>query len=269
MNAAPQIFLNYAREDRQKVEALYQQLSDAGFRSWMDTKNILGGEQWQRSIQHALQQSQFFLACLSVTSVTKRSYLRREFREALEKRQEMLDSDIYLIPVRLEECEIPEELREHQGVDLFKEDGWTRLVDALQVGMERRRVGSPQKPLPPERSTPHPESAPAETRTEVTHPGPVRGTQLSSSSPRQDTTQVPPAAEATAHASALRRILVERFDLEELRTLCFDLSIDYDALRGEGKEARARELIAYLQRRRQLDQLTSYIRQQRPDIQCS
>jgi len=30
----------------------------------MDIKNILPGEKWQRSIQHALQQSQFFLACL-------------------------------------------------------------------------------------------------------------------------------------------------------------------------------------------------------------
>jgi hypothetical protein len=243
VNAAAQIFLSYAREDRQKVESLYQQLSDAGFRPWMDTKDIFAGEKWQRSIQHALQQSQFFLACLSVTSVTKRSYLRREFREALEKRQEMLDSDIYLIPVRLEECEIPEELREHQGVDLFAEDGWTRLVKALQAGMERRGEGIPH------------------------HPGLVRGTQLGLSSPRQDTTQVPAAADAPAHASALRRMLVERFSLEELRSLCFDLSIDYDALGGEGKEARARELIAHLQRRRQLDQLTSYIRQHRPDIQ--
>ena len=267
MNATAQIFLSYAREDRQKVESLYQQLSDAGFRPWMDTKDILAGEKWQRSIQHALQQSQFFLACLSLTSVIKRSYLRREFREALEKRQEMLDSDIYLIPVRLEECEIPEELREHQGVDLFAEDGWTRLVEALQVGMERRGEGSQQKPLPHERPTPRPGSAPAGTQTEVTHPSPVRGTQTGSSSPRQDTTQVPPAADAPAHASALRRILVERFSLEELRTLCFDLSIDYDALGGEGKEARARELIAHLQRRRQLDQLTNYIRQHRPDIQ--
>ena len=132
MNATAQIFLSYAREDRQKVESLYQRLSDAGFRPWTDTKDILAGEKWQRSIQHALQQSQFFLACLSVTSVTKRNYLRREFREALEKRQEMLESDIYLIPVRLEECEIPEELREHQWVDLFAEDGWTRIVPTLR-----------------------------------------------------------------------------------------------------------------------------------------
>ena len=266
MNATPQIFLNYAREDRQKVESLYQQLSNAGFRPWMDTKNILGGEQWQRSIQHALQQSQFFLACLSVTSVSKRSYLRREMREALEKLQEMLDSDIYLIPVRLEECEIPEELREHQWVDLFAEDGYTRLVEALRVGMERRGEGIQQKPLPHERLAPRPGVAPAKTRTQITHPGTVRGAQLGSPSPPQDTTQSPPA-DATAHASALRRILVERFNLEELRTLCFDLSIDYDALRGEGKEALARELIVHLQRRLKLEQLTTYIRQHRPDIQ--
>jgi len=68
----------------------------------------------------------------ATAKVTKRSCLRREFREALEKRQEMLDSDIYLTPVRLEEGEIPEELREHQGVDLFAEDGWTRLVPTLR-----------------------------------------------------------------------------------------------------------------------------------------
>jgi len=235
----------------------------------MDTKNILGGEQWQSSIQHALQQSQFFLACLSVNSVSKRSYLRRELREALEKRQEMLDSDIYLIPVRLEECEIPEELREHQWVDLFAEDGWTRLVEALQVGIERRGDGIQQKPLPHERFAPRLGPAPDGVPTEGTQPGSVRGTQPGSSTPRQDTTQVPPAAATPAHASALRRMLVERFSLEELRTLCFDLSIDYDALRGEGKEALARELIAHLQRRLKLDQLTSYIRQHRPDIQFS
>jgi len=40
----------------------------------------------------------------------------------------------------------------------------------------------------------------------------------------------------------LRRSLEETFDLEEFRTLCFDLGVDYDALRGEGKSAKIREL---------------------------
>src|SRR5215813_3238375 len=151
MNATAQIFLSYAREDKKKVEALYQKLSAAGFKPWMDTQDILPGEKWQVSIQKALQRSHFFLACLSVTAVSKRSYIRREFRDALEKRQEMLESDIYLIPVRLEECEVPEDLGEHQWVDLFEEDGWTRLMRALEIGMERRE---PVKPTGQQPATP-------------------------------------------------------------------------------------------------------------------
>jgi hypothetical protein len=49
-----------------------------------------------------------------------------------------LDSDIYLIPARLEDCEVPERLGDFQWVDLFEEDGWTRLVKAIQEGLKRR-----------------------------------------------------------------------------------------------------------------------------------
>jgi hypothetical protein len=70
----------------------------------------------------------------------------------------------------------------------------------------------------------------------------------------------------TLDTASLRRFLVERFDLEELRTLCFDLGVDYDGLRGEGKEAKARELIAYMQRRGQLVGLIAAIRRERGDI---
>jgi hypothetical protein len=32
---------------------------------------------------------------------------------------------------------VPERLRDFQRVNPFEEDGWTRLVEAIQVGMER------------------------------------------------------------------------------------------------------------------------------------
>jgi hypothetical protein len=136
--AAAQIFLSYAREDKAEVERLYQKLSDAGFEPWIDTKDILPGEQWKSSIQKAIRRSDFFLACLSKNSVSKRGWIQKEIKGALDMWEEKLDSDIYLIPVRLEDCEVPERLRDFQWVDLFEEDGWTRLVEAIQVGMERR-----------------------------------------------------------------------------------------------------------------------------------
>lgn len=67
--------------------------------------------------------------------------------------------------------------------------------------------------------------------------------------------------------SALREILVESLNLEEFRTLCYDLSIDYDELPGESKTAKCRELIAYLQRRDQLDTLIAHLETSRTDLQ--
>jgi hypothetical protein len=67
-------------------------------------------------------------------------------------------------------------------------------------------------------------------------------------------------------ASQLRQLLAERFDNEELQTICFDLGIDPDNLPGQAKSARARELISYLERRNQLGKLYTWIRQHRIDI---
>ncbi|MBL7062642.1 MAG: hypothetical protein ISS49_00355 [Anaerolineae bacterium] len=64
----------------------------------------------------------------------------------------------------------------------------------------------------------------------------------------------------------LHRLLVEHFDLEELRTLAFDLGVDFDDLRGEGKAAKARELIAYLERRNRWANLVTAIKTSRSDI---
>ena len=54
---------------------------------------------------------------------------------------------------------------------------------------------------------------------------------------------------------ALHRHLVERFTLDEIRSLCFQLGIDYDVLPGEGKESKARELVIYCRNRAMLEQL--------------
>jgi len=134
----PQIFLCYTRPDRSKVEDLYEKLSSAGFKPWMDKRDILPGEQWEVSIQKAIRNSDFFLACLSVNSVDRRGYLQKEIKDALTIWQEKLSEDIYLIPVRLEECIVPDELRRFQYADLFEKDGWTKLVKAIQEGMVRR-----------------------------------------------------------------------------------------------------------------------------------
>ena len=68
--------------------------------------------------------------------------MQREIKMALEIWEEKLDSDIYLIPARLEECEIiNDKLAELQWVDLDQPQGFQNLVNALQAGLQRRENG--------------------------------------------------------------------------------------------------------------------------------
>jgi len=64
----------------------------------------------------------------------------------------------------------------------------------------------------------------------------------------------------------LRKILTERFSEDELRTLCFDLHVDYENLPGEGKAAKARELLAFLERYDRIGELVRMGQQMRKDI---
>jgi hypothetical protein len=64
----------------------------------------------------------------------------------------------------------------------------------------------------------------------------------------------------------LRQLLTERVDIEELRTLIFDLEVDYDNLRGEGKAGKVRELIRYLKVRDRIPELIEVARQNCPDV---
>jgi len=68
------------------------------------------------------------------------------------------------------------------------------------------------------------------------------------------------------HLSKLRRILAVRFSKSELRTLCFDLGIEYETLPGETKQDIARELVVHCGRRSQIPQIIEVGRQLRPDI---
>ena len=64
----------------------------------------------------------------------------------------------------------------------------------------------------------------------------------------------------------LHEILTHRFDDGELRTLCFNLGVDYDDLPGDGKVNKARELVAHCERRDDIPELLKTIKQLRQDI---
>jgi len=75
-----------------------------------------------------------------------------------------------------------------------------------------------------------------------------------------------PTASAAEYRTALRRTLAEQFSREDLRTLCFDLGGEYDDLPGEGRAAKARELLTHVARRDRLADLVAAAKRLRPDV---
>lgn len=64
----------------------------------------------------------------------------------------------------------------------------------------------------------------------------------------------------------LLKALVELFNENELRDLCFDLAVDYENLPPGGKKDKVRELILYFHRRRRLTYLVTVFTEKRPSV---
>lgn len=108
MTAKTRIFVAHASEDKGLVRDLYSKLVNRGFKPWLDEIDLLPGQNWQIEIPKAIRESDIFIACLSRLSVRKQGYVQREFRSALSTYAEKPPGSIYLIPLKLDDCEIPD-----------------------------------------------------------------------------------------------------------------------------------------------------------------
>ena len=143
-----QIFLAHASEDKPQVRELYRRLKDAGYRPWMDEMDLLPGQAWREEIPKALQQSNIFIACLSQQSVAKKGYIQREFRLALNQCADLPPGTIYIIPLKFDDCEIPDlqqaeydiKLRDYHWLAYRQTVDFEQLVAAIEL--QRGQSGS-------------------------------------------------------------------------------------------------------------------------------
>jgi TIR domain len=128
------VFLAYAVEDRYYVKKLYHALQSAGLEPWMDSENLLPGQNWPRAIERAIERSDFFISCFSRRSVVKRGSFQSELRYALGVAASVPLEDVYLIPVRLDQCQVPRQISVRtQYIDLFPDwdAGVKKLVNVM------------------------------------------------------------------------------------------------------------------------------------------
>jgi hypothetical protein len=141
--AAPtRVFLCYARQNQASVRKLFEHLKYLGVAPWMDVEDLVPGQLWEEEIHKAVNASDAVVVCLSKLSISKAGFLQKEIRMVLDKADEKVPGTIFVIPIRLEECEIPGRLSKLHYVDLFEKDGPFKLKQALDlVALKKKTAG--------------------------------------------------------------------------------------------------------------------------------
>ncbi|MBS1211678.1 MAG: hypothetical protein H6R26_294 [Proteobacteria bacterium] len=135
------VFLCHASQDKPPVRELYKRLQADGFDPWLDEEKILPGQNWQLEIASALRRSDAVLVCLSQASTRKIGFVQKEIKDVLDLAELQPEEAIFIIPVRLDDCDVPNRLKHWQWVDYFGEGGYERLRRSLE---ERIRQITPK-----------------------------------------------------------------------------------------------------------------------------
>ncbi len=126
------VFLCHASEDKESVRKLDKDLTAAGVTTWLDEKDLLPGQDWDLEIRKALKSSTIVLVCLSTNAINKRGYVQKEIVMALDVLDQIPEGQIFLVPVMLEECDLPDRLSSRHAVKIYEPSGIERLIKAIK-----------------------------------------------------------------------------------------------------------------------------------------
>jgi len=114
------VFLSYARQDRSIAKKIFDDLVNKGIDVWLDEKALLPGQNWVYEITQAISDCNYFLAVLSSNSVSKKGYVQKELKMAVDILDEYPQDQIFIIPVRVDDCKpTHDKLRYIHWADLF------------------------------------------------------------------------------------------------------------------------------------------------------
>ncbi|MBN1189361.1 MAG: toll/interleukin-1 receptor domain-containing protein [Dehalococcoidales bacterium] len=102
------VFISYVHENIDLARKLFMQLKTIpNIEPWLDKECISPGLRWRPAIRKEIRESRFFIALISKRCATKRGFFQTEMKEALDILSEFPEDQIFIIPVRLENCDIP------------------------------------------------------------------------------------------------------------------------------------------------------------------
>jgi hypothetical protein len=132
-NFKPKVFISYSRKDINFAADIYMILNESNeCIPWMDLYDLIPGQDWESVIHHNIETADFFIACLSNNSVSTRGYVQKELKEAISILEQMPEGQIYLIPVRIDDCSVPASLAGKHWLDWSTPNAKESLFKAIR-----------------------------------------------------------------------------------------------------------------------------------------
>lgn len=143
------IFLSYAKEDGDRAAKIFSVLSKPSRQVFYDKDALMPGMDWRYEIEEKVNKSSLVVILLSRNSVSKEGFVQREIRLALDRAEMMPDGRIFIIPVRLDDVQVPGKLSNYQWLDMPADEDIFDLEFAIEYA-EARLLGarSPDEPDP-------------------------------------------------------------------------------------------------------------------------
>jgi hypothetical protein len=98
----------------------------------LDEEKLLPGQDWNLEIAKAVRSTDVVIVCLSCGSLNKAGYFQKETKFALDVADEQPEGAVFIIPAKLEECNVPQRLRRWHWVSLYEKGGYERLNKSLR-----------------------------------------------------------------------------------------------------------------------------------------
>jgi hypothetical protein len=134
------VFLCHASQDKPIVRELYQRLlAENWIDPWLDEEKILPGQEWNLEVEKAVETADVVIVCVSSISAAKEGYVQKELRRILRVAEEKLDGAIFILPVRLDDCEKPRQLKDKQFLDYFPVERRYSAFEKLNLSLRIRK----------------------------------------------------------------------------------------------------------------------------------
>jgi chromosome segregation ATPase len=134
------VFLCHASQDKPVIRGLYKKLvAEAWIEPWLDEEKLLPGQDWNLEIEKAVEASDAVIVCVSRVAIAKEGYIQRELRKVLDIALDKLEGAIFIIPLRLDDCAHPRQLKDRQFLDYFPAAQQAAAYDKLRASLKIRK----------------------------------------------------------------------------------------------------------------------------------